>query len=70
MAYGFRLTAKRDVCKKNSGTVVVAKGMSFEHVEQSCSAPQSPNVIKTIKQKFGEEVTCPTVSLYFDIQKM
>lgn len=70
MANAFRLTAQRNICKKNSGTVVVAKGMSFEHVEQSCSAPNAHNVILTIKQRFGEEVTLPTVSSYFEVKKL
>lgn len=70
MAYAFRLTAKRNICKKGSGTVVVAKGMSFEHVEQSCTAPNSPNVIKTIKQRYGEEVYLNSISSDFDVQKL
>lgn len=70
MANAFRLTAKRNICKKGSGTVVVAKGMSFEHVEQCSSAPSSPNVIKTIKQRFGEEVYLNSVTSDFEVQKL
>lgn len=70
MAYAFRLIAKRDIHKKNSGTVVVAKGMSFEHMEQSCTTPNSPNVIKTIKQRFGEEVYLNSISSDFEVQKL
>ena len=70
MAHAFKLTAKRNICKKNSSTVVLAKGMTIEHIERDCSAPGASNVCKTIQQKLGVEVIVTTGSLYFDIEKL
>lgn len=68
MAYAFKLTAKHDF--RAGGKVILAKGMSFEHVEQSCSSPNSPNVHKTIKSRFGEDVYISSISLDFDVKKL
>ena len=70
MAYGFRLTAKKDITVKGTGKVLIAKGMSFEHVEKSCSAPQPNNVLATIEPRFGGECYLPSVSGSFDITKL
>lgn len=70
MAHAFRLTAKRNICKMGSGTVVIAKGMSFEHVEQSCGSPDTCNVKKAIKQKFGEDVHINSISNDFEVVKL
>ena len=70
MAHAFRLTAKQDIRKQNSGTVVIAKGMSIEHVEQCSSSPDTANVKKTIKQRFGVDVSLNSVSHDFDVVKL
>ena len=70
MAYAFRLIAKKDIRKKGSGTVVFAKGMSIEHVEQHCSGPSIPNLLKTFKQKYGEDVGIDSISNCFEVIKL
>lgn len=70
MAYAFKLTATRDLRTPSGGKVVIAKGMSFEHIENSCSTPNSPNVHKTIIQKFGNDVAFGSIGGYFDVVKL
>lgn len=69
MAYAFKLTAKRNVCEKGKSTVVIAKGMSFEHVD-SFSLPDLVHVRETIKQRYGKEVSLSSVSSIFDVKKL
>ena len=64
------LLQKETFVKKNSSTVVLAKGMTIEHIERDCSAPGASNVCKTIQQKFGVEVIVTTVGSYFDVEKL
>ncbi len=72
MAYGFKLIAKRDIRPYSCGGVVLAKGMSIEHVETGgCTTPQSSNVQKTLAQRFGGDFrNINTVSLYFQVVKL
>ena len=69
MAYAFKLTAKRNVCEKGKSTVVIAKGMSFEHVD-SASFPDLVHVRETIKQRSGKEVSLYSVTDFFDFKKL
>lgn len=50
MSYSFKFVAKRDI--KGDGKVIMAKGMSIEHVEPFSTSPVSSHVDETLKQHF------------------
>jgi hypothetical protein len=65
MAYAFKLTTKQPIAGGK-----IPKGVSFQHIEQSSTAPQMTNVAKTIKSQFGIEVSSSAISSsYFQIDK-
>jgi len=65
MAYVFKLTTKQPIAGGK-----IPKGVSFQHIEQSSSAPQMSNVAKTIKSEFGIDVSSSAIaSSYFEITK-
>jgi len=66
MAYAFKLTTKQPIVGGK-----IPKGVSFQHVEQSSTAPQMSNVAKTIKAEFGFDVSSSAISSsYFEIKKL
>lgn len=66
MAYAFKLTTKQPIAGGK-----IPKGASFQHIEQSSTAPQMSNVAKTIKAQFGIEVSSSAISSsYFEITKL
>lgn len=65
----FKLIAKRNICKKNSGDVVMCKGMSIE-IMASGTNVDSCMVNKAIQQKYGIEVNVITVTQSFEIIKL
>lgn len=66
MAYAFKLTTKQPIVGGK-----IPKGVSFQHIEQSSSAPQMTNVAKTIKSQFGYDVSSSAISAsYFTIEKL
>lgn len=64
----FRLIAKRDIHEQNKSNVVIGKGMSFECVLQS--SPDSCNVKKAIKERFGVDVHINSASGDFEVIKL
>ena len=70
MAKAFRLTAKKNIQFKGKGTVALAKGMSFDHVEQSHSAPVLQHVREALKQRFGAEVSIDTIPNCFEVKNL
>ena len=50
--------------------VALAKGMSFELVEQSCSAPDLQHVREALKQRFGAEVSIDTIPNCFEVKNL
>jgi hypothetical protein len=66
MAYAFKLTTKQPIAGGK-----IPKGVSFQHIEQSSTAPQMTNVAKTIKSQFGIEVSSSAISSsYFQVDKL
>jgi hypothetical protein len=66
MAYAFKLTTKQPIAGGK-----IPKGASFQHIEQSSTAPQMSNVAKTIKAEFGIDISSSAISSsYFDIKKL
>jgi hypothetical protein len=66
MPYVFNLTTKQPIAGGK-----IPKGATFQHVEQSSSAPIMSNVVKTIKAQFGIEVSSSTISSsYFETKKI
>ena len=69
IAKAFKLIAKRDIRSKQ-GKVILAKGMSFEHIEVANSSPQSNNVHKTIQERYGVEVGLNAICNDFEVIKL
>lgn len=64
----FKLIAKRDIHEQGKSNVVIGKGMTFE-----CSLPSSPdsgNVKKAIKERYGVDVHINSASGDFEIIKL
>lgn len=64
----YRLIAKQNICKQNTGTVVIGKGMIFETFLNS--SPDASNVKRAIKERYGVDVSLVTVSNSFEVIKL
>jgi hypothetical protein len=69
MAHSFRLIAKRDI--RSGLKTIIGKGMSFEFVNtSSSSSPDSYQVKRAIKERYGVEVYINTVANDFEVIKL
>ena len=50
--------------------ILLAKGMSFEHVESSMSAPDLQHVRAALKQRFGVEPSIDSIPNCFEVTKL
>ena len=64
----YRLIAKRDIHEQNKSKVIIGKGMTFECTLQS--SPDSGNVKKAIKERYGVDVHINSASGDFEIIKL
>lgn len=64
----YRLIAKRDIHEQNKSKVIIGKGMTFEC--SLLSSPDSCNVKKAIKERYGVDVHINSASGDFEIIKL
>lgn len=63
--YAFKVTAKQNIAGK------IAKGMSVQVVEQSCSSPQIKTILEGFKNQLGIEIKGVSVSTsYFTVERL